>query len=793
MDSIQKALHDLATSQRGLELGRTLTFEDFLAQLRWRPDRLIRNVHQLFHDMIDAHVGDGHDEYPDDPESINFIDYDFTPLLVEGADQPFFADRIFANRLMNVVDGFRGGAQQNKIYLFDGPPGSGKSIFLNNLLRRFEEYANSPEGTRYETVWRLDRRLLGDESDGDAGQQLLRLLGERHTARLLGDLTTEEAAAAPAADADGDPTHPEEAAGRRDEEDAARARRLRSRARPDYLEVPCPSHDNPILMIPREQRARFFDALFHNDEFKWNLSAGKEYDWVFQGEPCTICQSLYRALLHKLDDPVAVFRMVHARPYQFNRRLGEGITVFNPGDRTSKSPVQTNPELQRRLGHLLGDSNQVRYVFSRYARTNNGVFALMDIKGHNRDRLLELHNIVSDGVHKVEELEEHVNSLFLGVMNPEDNKNIRGFQSLTDRIEFININYVLDSKTEVAIYENIFGRHIHEAFLPRVLENFARAIISSRLNEKSPALLDWIGDGRKYMLYCDENLHLLKMAIYSGVIPSWLDEEDRKNFTARRRRKIIAEAETEGTHGFSGRDAIDIFQDLYATARDDQLITMDTLVKFFTKTRPDLAKKIPQGFLDSLRQQYNYQTLQEVKESLYDYNDAQIARDLQNYLYALNHEVGTSATCPYTGDRLEITENFLAGIEERLLGPETGEARRLEFRAATQRTYASRTLTQEIMLEGKAVTETGLYDELHERYVYHLKERVLDPLLESSNFRRALKDLGSEEFRTYDQKVQQEVRFLIRNLCDRYGYNEQSAREVCLYVLDHDLAAQFAG
>ena len=783
MDTIQKALLDLASSQRGLESGRTLTFEDFLAQLRWRPDRLIRNVHQVFYDMVQAHVGGGHDEYPDDPESINFIDYDFDSLLVAGADQPFFADRVFANRLMNMVDGFRGGAQQNKIYLFDGPPGSGKSIFLNNLLRRLEEYANSPEGTRYETVWRLDRRLLGDETDSEASQQLLRLLGERHTAHLLADLAAVSA----------EPEAAEPLAAEEDDQAHAMLQARQRRQRPDYLEVPCPSHDNPIVMIPRDQRARFFDALFHNDEFKWNLSGNKEYDWVFQGEPCTVCASLYRALLHKLDDPMAVFRMIHARPYQFDRRLGEGITVFNPGDRTSRSPVQTNPELQRRLGHLLGDSNAVRYVFSRYARTNDGIFALMDIKGHNRDRLLELHNIVSDGVHKVEEIEERIDSLFLGVMNPEDNKNIRGFQSLTDRIEFININYVLDSQTEVAIYENIFGRHIHEAFLPRVLENFARAIISSRLNEKSPALLDWIGDARKYMLYCDENLHLLKMAIYSGVIPSWLDEEDRKNFTARRRRKIIAEAEAEGTHGFSGRDAIDIFQDLYGTVRDGQLITMDTLATFFAKTRPELARKLPDGFLDSLRQQYNYQTLQEVKESLYDYNDAQIARDLQNYLFALNHEVGTSTTCPYTGDRLEITEGFLAGIEEQLLGPDADDGRRREFRAATQRTYASRTLTQEIMLEGKTVTDTALYQELHERYVYHLKERVLDPLMASPNFRRALKDLGSENFRTYDQKVQHEVRFLITNLCDRYGYNEQSAREACLYVLDHDLATEFAG
>ena len=86
--------------------------------------------------MVRQYMGDGVDEYPDDPESINFISYDTNALFVEGADQSFFADRLFANRLMNMIDGLRGGAQQNKIYIFDGPPGCGKSTLLRELKWR---------------------------------------------------------------------------------------------------------------------------------------------------------------------------------------------------------------------------------------------------------------------------------------------------------------------------------------------------------------------------------------------------------------------------------------------------------------------------------------------------------------------------------------------------------------------------------------------------------------------------------------------------------------------------------
>jgi predicted Ser/Thr protein kinase len=762
-EQVDLALDGLVQSQAGQNSTQAIPFAEFLLELRRYPERLIRNVHQVFHDMVRTFVGDGHDEYPEDPESINFIAYDCHRLFVENTDQPFFADRIFANRLVNMIDSFRGGAQQNKIFIFDGPPGCGKSIFLNNLLRKFQEYANSREGMRYETVWRLDRGLLGDLADSAEGQPVLERL-----AQLL-DL-------------------PDAGAGLRDAADAHRFQ-----ARQGYVEVPCPSHDNPLMMIPKDQRPEFFDALFANDEFKWNLSYGKDYDWVFRDTPCTICSSLYQALLHKLNDPADVFGMIYARPYVFDRRLGEGVSVFNPGDRASRNTVLTNPQLQKRISSLLQDSNQVRYLYSRYARTNNGIYALMDIKGHNKERLLELHNIISDGVHKVDELEEHVNSLFLGVMNPEDNKNIHGFQSLTDRIEFINISYVLDSSTEVEIYKNIFGHHIGESFLPRVLENFARVIISSRLNEKSPALLEWIGDAKKYELYCDENLHLLKMTIYTGLIPAWLDEEDRKNFTARRRRKIIAEAETEGSKGFSGRDAIDIFHDLYANyGRDGGLITMDTLAGFFTKARPELARQLPEGFLDSLRRMYNFQILQEVKESLYYYNEDQIARDIMNYLFALNYETGTTATCSFTGEKLEITETYLAGIEDRLLGHDVREGRRTSFRADTQREYTSRTLTQEIMVEGKDVRQTALFAEMHKRYVYHLKEKVLEPFMKNANFRRALKDYGTDEFRTYDQRIRDDIAYMLTNLTDRFGYTEAGAREMCIYVVDNDLANEFA-
>ena len=119
------------------------------------------------------------------------------------------------------------------------------------------------------------------------------------------------------------------------------------------------------------------------------------------------------------------------------------------------------------------------------ANTNNGVYALMDIKENNIKRLVDLHGIISDGVHKVEMAEERIKSLFVGLVNPEDKMHYENVKSFQDRIVHINIPYVLDYDTEVSIYINKFGEQIKKKFLPRVLENFGKIIIASRMEPES--------------------------------------------------------------------------------------------------------------------------------------------------------------------------------------------------------------------------------------------------------------------------------------------------------------------
>jgi len=683
MSNQKSALEFLKAELEKQERKDVFDFVEYLELVKQNPRRILRNIFQLFYDMVKTYVGEGVDEYPDDPESIGFVKYDCSKLFVEGADTPFLPDRLFANRFVRHVEGLKKGVQQNQIHVYYGPSGCGKSTFLNNLLRTFEEYTKTEEGRSFEIFWELDEAILTDGREG---------------------------------------TH-------------------------QKLFVPCPSHDYPILIIPKHYRVEFLKNLLPDstdDEraIKYSILNEKEYEWIFRNEVCTICKSIFWSLYEKLGSIDQVFHMVKVRPYKFDRRLGQGINVFNPGDRPvfgmghegQVGTFFTNNYIQERLDKIFG-ANAVRYIFSPLAKTNNGIYVLMDVKLHNQERLLELHNVISEGIHKVNDIEEPISSLFIALMNPEDKSLIeeKKMESFRGRMKENKILFVLEPMTEVNIWKIIFGNSITERFLPRVLENFARVIVASRMKKESPpSLREWIPDLKKYNRYCDENGLLLRMELYSGTIPDWLSEEDRKKFTAPVRKALIAEGTNEGDFGLDGRSSIELFGEFFSRyGKRQSLINMDNVVEFFKHgiSKEERDKHIPKSFLGSLVNSYDYAVLNEVKESLYFYNTTQIKKDILNYLCAVNYEVGDIVKCKYTLEEFEVTIDFLKMMASRLTGRTMADNEALQFAQYIQKKYIV-----VVSREGDNITETEFYRDLLNAYTKNLKEKVLEPFVGNPEF-----------------------------------------------------------
>lgn len=720
-NELEKLL-ELTKQIREKEQRHPINFNDFLFLLSNEPKQILRNIFQLFHDMVQYHVPNGVDEYENDIDNVGFREYDLSKLLIEDVGTPFFSDRLFANRFIQMTEDISKGINVNQIYLFEGPPGSGKSTFLNNLLQKMQDYTFTDQGTLYKIFWKIDSKYIN-----------------------------------------------------------------KNEVNSKKISYSCPHNDNPFLIIPKELRKDFLKTLIKDPIIYNEIIESKKFEWLFKSEPCPLCKSIYNSLIDILDDPLKVYDMVYAKKIDFNRQLGKGISVWNPSDNLIEH-IYTNDLLEQDFKNFLS-SEEIELKYSYLALTNNGIYALMDIKDNNITRLLSLHGIISDGVHKVEHIEEKINTLFLGLVNPEDKKTFIDIKSFQDRVRFVSIPYVLDAQTEVKIYESKFGNKIYNLFLPRVLNNFAKIIISTRLNTESDIFKKWLKYKSKYEKYIDPDLLLLKMELYNGKIPRWLEPEDIQGFKKNVRLALLNEALNEGIKGISGRQSLTLFNNLISEFKDkEDEIDMLNVINFFEDQPDSIKKLIPTQFIDSLLKIYEINIVQELKDALYTYNDQKIFEDIIHYLYSLSYDLDTKINNPFTGKKYTLTNDFLISIENHLY-INTDDIAKIRNNLLNR--FITETLAQEIEIRQKKWQETKLVSELYELYKENIKKASLNPYLKNQSFRFALLDYFTKKFSNYDAKIQEDINHMINILHDKYKYSERGAIKIALYIIDQNLPEKY--
>ncbi|PLX01265.1 MAG: serine protein kinase, partial [Marinilabiliales bacterium] len=169
----------------------------------------------------------------------------------------------------------------------------------------------------------------------------------------------------------------------------------------------------------------------------------------------------------------------------------------------------------------------------------------------------------------------------------------------------------------------------------------------------------------------------------------------------------------------------------------------------------------------------------------------QIERDIKNYLYAVNFDEGETVKCEYTNDIIDIGDDFFKNIEALFLGTTSTLKERKSFRQDIQTEYITQTLAQEINIRGKKIEQTKLFEKLLNKYNKNLKENALALYNDNDNFRRAILDYNSQDFKKYDHRLKSDVNRMINNLVKNFQYTEEGALQVCLYVLDNELVKKY--
>ena len=142
---------------------------------------------------------------------------------------------------------------------------------------------------------------------------------------------------------------------------------------------------------------------------------------------------------------------------------------------------------------------------------------------------------------------------------------------------------------------------------------------------------------------------------------------------------------------------------------------------------------------------------------------------------------------------VRMTNPTTAVFEERMAALEKGRA----ALAVSSGMAAQMTAILTLMQQGdELVSAETLYGGTYSQFDVTFRKMGIETTFVDSddpeNFRRAIKDYNDEDFKTYDKRIRDDVGYLINNLCEKYRYTERGAKEVCIYVIDSDLAKKFA-
>ena len=513
----------------------------------------------------------------------------------------------------------------------------------------------------------------------------------------------------------------------------------------EYL--PCPMHEEPLLLIPREVRQDVLDAI--NDK----LPEGQKVR--LYGDVCPFCRKIYGDLLDQYDgdwkkaiDHVKVKRLILAEK---DRR---GIGTFQPKDEKNQDSTELTGDINyRKIAEYGTDSDPRAFNFDGELNiANRGIVEFIEVLKLDVAFLYDLLGASQEHLIKPKKFAQtYIDEVILGHTNEPEYKKLQGnemMEAFRDRTIKIDVPYNVKLDDEIKIYMKDFGtakvKGIHIA--PHTIEVAAMWALLTRLAEPKKAGIT----------------KLQKLKLYNGKsIPGFTEDSIKE---------LKEEAPREGMQGISPRYIQDKISNALVShqAQQDKAINpfmvmneLEEGLSHHSLITDEELKKEYRELLAVVREEYEDILKGEVQRAISADEDA-IKRLATNYIenvraYTQHERVRNR----YTGRDEEPDERLMRSIEDKIDIP---ESRKDDFR-------------QEIMNYIGALALDG------KKFEYNTNARLLKALelklFEDQRDTIKLKNLVSS---VVDDETQQKIDVVKQRLIKYFGYNETSATDVLNYV-----------
>ncbi|HMN41467.1 MAG TPA: hypothetical protein PKE29_11530 [Phycisphaerales bacterium] len=515
-------------------------------------------------------------------------------------------------------------------------------------------------------------------------------------------------------------------------------------------EFPCPMHEEPMLLIPREARADIMGKL--NSRYQPKNRGGQ---LRLVGELDPFCRKVAADLMkHYGGDWRQVMKHIKVRRIILSEKDRVGIGTFQPKDEKNQDSTELTGDINyRKIAQFGSDSDPRAFNFDGELNiANRGICEFIEVLKLDVAFLYDLLGASQEHMIKPKKFAQtQIDEVILGHTNEPEYKRLQSnemMEAFRDRTIKIDIPYNIRLDDEIKIYQKDFSaeriKGIHIA--PHTLEVAAMWAVLSRLDPPKKSGLTL----------------LQKMKLYNGRAIAGYTEDSIK--------ELKEEAQHEGMEGISPRYVQDKISNALVgrQAVEEKCINpfmvmneLETGLSHHSLINDEDTRKRYREMLSIVREEYEDIIKAEVQRAISADEDA-IKRLCANYIenvraYTQRERVKNR----YTGRDDEPDERLMRSIEEKIDIP---ESRKDDFR-------------QEIMNYIGALALDG------KRFEYNTNARLYKALelklFEDQRDTIKLKNLVSS---VVDDETQQKIDIVKQRLIKQFGYNETSATDVLNYV-----------
>jgi len=506
---------------------------------------------------------------------------------------------------------------------------------------------------------------------------------------------------------------------------------------------PCPMHDEPLRLIPREWRDNAITKLaLGNDDYKVRV----------EGDVNPACRLIFSMLMERYKGNFEkVMEHVRVKRLILSEQDRVGIGTFQPKDEKNQDSTELTGDINYRKIAIFGsDSDPRAFNFDgEFNIANRGVIEFVEILKLDVAFLYDLLGATQE--HKVKPkkfAQTDIDEVIIGHTNEAEYKKLLNnefMEALRDRTVKVDIPYITRVSEEVKIYIKDYNpRSVGKHIAPHTLHVASLWAVLTRLEEPKK-----------------QNLSLLQKAkLYDGkTLPG---------FTQDNIKELRKETNREGLDGISPRYVQDKISNALVSEKGEGCVNpfmvlneLENGLRHHSLISAEEDRQRYKDLMSVVKQEYEDLVKNEVQRAISADEDA-IAKLCANYIdnvkaYTQKEKVKN----PYTGQDEEPDERLMRSIETKIDIP---ESRKDDFRREIMNYIGA------LAVEGRQF-DYKTNERLHKALELKLFEDQKDSI-----------KLTSLVSTVVDRETQEKIDVVKNRLIRNYGYCEVCATDVLNFV-----------